>query len=192
MVVDFAVHSPDKEDGGISNPHFHVMCPIRPLDEHGRWGNKQRREYVLDDGERVLMSGQLCVQRRPHDRLGKPETLEAWRRHGLRCATPSLLQRAWTAASTTAALPVRAWSRSHPARRSHRPGNGGQGYPHRQGRSQPLDQKTNAMLREAKQKIAALIGWMKDVKAERQAPDAHAERSAGAALRQSQQGRIQQ
>ena len=49
MVVDFAVHSPDKEDGGISNPHFHVMCPIRPLDEHGRWGNKQRREYVLDE-----------------------------------------------------------------------------------------------------------------------------------------------
>ena len=24
MVVDFAVHSPDKGDGGISNPHFHV------------------------------------------------------------------------------------------------------------------------------------------------------------------------
>ena len=47
MVVDFAVHSPDKEDGGISNPHFHVMCPIRPLDEHGRWGNKQR-ETPLD------------------------------------------------------------------------------------------------------------------------------------------------
>ena len=22
MVVDFAVHSPDKEDGGIANPHF--------------------------------------------------------------------------------------------------------------------------------------------------------------------------
>ena len=55
MVVDFAVHSPDKEDVGISNPHFHVMCPIRPLDEHGKWGNKQRREYVLDEhGERVL------------------------------------------------------------------------------------------------------------------------------------------
>jgi len=54
MVVDFAVHSPDKEDGGISNPHFHVMCPIHPLDEHGRWGNKQRREYLLDEhGERI-------------------------------------------------------------------------------------------------------------------------------------------
>ena len=54
MVVDFAVHSPDKEDSGISNPHFHVMCPIRPLDEHGRWGNKQRREYLLNEnGERI-------------------------------------------------------------------------------------------------------------------------------------------
>ena len=50
MVVDFAVHSPDKEDVGISNPHFHVMCPIRPLDEHGRWGNKQRREYEHTQG----------------------------------------------------------------------------------------------------------------------------------------------
>ena len=31
MVVDFAVHRPDKEDGGIPNPHFHVLCPIRPI-----------------------------------------------------------------------------------------------------------------------------------------------------------------
>ena len=49
MVVDFAIHSPDKEDGGISNPHFHVMCPIRPIEQDGKWGNKQRREYVLDE-----------------------------------------------------------------------------------------------------------------------------------------------
>lgn len=40
MIVDFAIHQPDKEDGGISNPHFHVICPIRPLDEHGRWGQQ--------------------------------------------------------------------------------------------------------------------------------------------------------
>ena len=37
---------PDKEDGGISNPHFHVLCPIRPLLLDGKWGNKQRREYT--------------------------------------------------------------------------------------------------------------------------------------------------
>lgn len=54
MVVDFAVHSPDKEDGGIQNPHFHVMCPIRPILPNGKWGNKQRREYLLDeDGNRI-------------------------------------------------------------------------------------------------------------------------------------------
>ena len=43
MVVDFSVHAPDKGDGGITNPHFHVMCPIRPLLTDGKWGSKQRR-----------------------------------------------------------------------------------------------------------------------------------------------------
>ena len=34
MVVDFAVHQPDREDGGIPNPHFHVLCPIRPIEQN--------------------------------------------------------------------------------------------------------------------------------------------------------------
>ncbi len=48
MVVDFAVHEPEKE-GGINNPHFHFhfLCPIRPIEQNGKWGLKQRREYVL-------------------------------------------------------------------------------------------------------------------------------------------------
>ena len=33
MVVDFAVHQPDREDGCIPNPHFHVLCPIRPIEQ---------------------------------------------------------------------------------------------------------------------------------------------------------------
>lgn len=44
MIADFAVHQPDKEHG-IPNPHFHVMCPIRPLNLDGTWGAKQRRVY---------------------------------------------------------------------------------------------------------------------------------------------------
>ena len=28
MVVDFAIHSPDKEGGGIQNPHFHVISVL--------------------------------------------------------------------------------------------------------------------------------------------------------------------
>ena len=81
MVVDFAVHSPDKEDGGISNPHFHVMCPIRPLDEHGRWGNKQRREYLLDEhGERIRdETGNYVFNAVPTTDWGSPDTLEHWR-----------------------------------------------------------------------------------------------------------------
>ena len=81
MVVDFAVHSPDKEDGGISNPHFHVMCPIRPLDKHGRWGNKQRREYLLDEhGERIRdEAGNYVFNAVPTTDWGSPDTLEHWR-----------------------------------------------------------------------------------------------------------------
>ena len=54
MVVDFAVHQPDREDGGIPNPHFHVLCPIRPIEQNGKWGCKQHRVYELDeDGNRI-------------------------------------------------------------------------------------------------------------------------------------------
>ena len=31
MIADLAFHSPEKEDGGIPNPHFHVMTTMRPL-----------------------------------------------------------------------------------------------------------------------------------------------------------------
>ena len=111
MVVDFAVHAPDKEDGGISNPHFHVMCPIRPLDEHGRWGNKQRRKYLLDEhGERIRdEAGKLCIQRCADYRLGQSRHLGALAgRHGLICAIRSLRKRNWIAGSTTAAMSDRA------------------------------------------------------------------------------------
>ena len=81
MVVDFAVHQPDKEDGGISNPHFHVMCPIRPIELNGRWGNNQRREYMLDEHvKRVLdEAGNYVFNAVSTTDWGKPETLEAWR-----------------------------------------------------------------------------------------------------------------
>jgi len=55
MIADFAIHQPDKEDGGIPNPHFHVLCPIRPIEPDGKWGCKQRRRYRLDeDGNRIM------------------------------------------------------------------------------------------------------------------------------------------
>ena len=81
MIVDFAVHQPDKEDDGISNPHFHVMCPIRPLEANGRWGSKQKREYLLDaQGERIRdEAGNYVFNAVPTTDWGSPETLELWR-----------------------------------------------------------------------------------------------------------------
>ena len=81
MICDFAVHQPDRK-GGIQNPHFHVLCPMRPLDENGRWGAKQRREYVLDEhGERLRdKSGEYVFNAIPTTDWGSPETLEHWRK----------------------------------------------------------------------------------------------------------------
>lgn len=80
MIADLAVHMPDKE-GGIENPHFHVMCPIRPLNPDGTWGTKQRREYLFhDDGTPVLDdAGHQKFNAVPTTDWGRAETLEEWR-----------------------------------------------------------------------------------------------------------------
>ncbi|CBK73134.1 MobA/MobL family [Butyrivibrio fibrisolvens 16/4] len=49
MIVDLAIHNPDKGNNGIPNPHFHVLAPIRPLNKDGLWGEKQHREYLYDE-----------------------------------------------------------------------------------------------------------------------------------------------
>ena len=169
MVVDFAVHSPDKEDVGIFNPHFHVMCPIRPLDEHGRWGNKQRREYVLDEhGERVLdEAGNYVFNAVPTTDWGKPETLEAWRQ-----AWAEMCNAKFAEKGLDCRIDHRSFARQGveqiptqhegPTVRAME----AKGIRTDKGNLNRFIWKTNALLREAKEKIAALIGWLKDVKAE--------------------------
>jgi ATP-dependent exoDNAse (exonuclease V) alpha subunit len=80
MIVDFAIHDPDKK-GGIPNPHVHFLCPIRPLKENGEWDAKQHREYVLDEhGERIKdKAGRDVFNAVPTTDWGRPETLEHWR-----------------------------------------------------------------------------------------------------------------
>lgn len=106
MIADFAVHQPDKA-GGIETPHFHVLCPIRPLDPDGTWGAKQRRVY-REDGKFDAVST---------TDWGKPETLEEWRGHGQSCATRSLRKRNWSAASTTVHTRNRALTKPQPSMR---------------------------------------------------------------------------
>ena len=81
MIVDYAIHEKDAGEDGIQNPHFHVLCPIRPLNPDGSWGNKQRREYILDEhGNRIPDGrGDYEFKAVPTTDWGSPERLEAWR-----------------------------------------------------------------------------------------------------------------
>ena len=43
MCADVCLH-----DTGGGNPHAHIMLTMRPFDECGEWGAKQKKEYILD------------------------------------------------------------------------------------------------------------------------------------------------
>lgn len=173
MVVDFAVHAPDKETGGISNPHFHVMCPVRPIEPDGKWGNKQRREYVLDEhGERILdRAGDYVFNAVPTTDWGKPEMLEAWRQAWAKMCNAKFAEK-----NLECRIDHRSFAR-HGVEQIPTQHEGptvrameAKGIRTDKGDLNRFIRKTNALLREAKEKIAALIGWLKDVKAELDKP----------------------
>ena len=173
MVVDFAVHMPDKEDGGISNPHFHVMCPIRPIEPNGKWGNKQRREYVLDeDGNRIPDgTGDYVFNAVPTTDWGSPETLEHWRQTWAELCNAKFAEKE---------LPCRIDHRSYerqgvdllptvhegPTVRAmeHK------GITTEKGEFNRWVKGTNAAIRDIRKKIAALAEWLKEVKSELSKP----------------------
>ncbi|MBO6310631.1 MAG: MobA/MobL family protein [Oribacterium sp.] len=82
MICDIAIHAPGKHGDDIKNPHFHVLSPIRPYLKEGRWGEKQHREYTLDEnGDRVRdEKGKYVFNSIPTTDWGSPETLEHWRK----------------------------------------------------------------------------------------------------------------
>lgn len=43
MCVDLCIH-----DKGEGNPHAHILLTMRPLNLDGSWGDKQKKEYLLD------------------------------------------------------------------------------------------------------------------------------------------------
>jgi len=83
MIVDLAVHEgKSKNEDEPDNPHFHVLAPIRPFTEKGSWGNKQKREYVLDeDGNRIKdAKGKDIFNAVSTTGWNDPELLKEWRR----------------------------------------------------------------------------------------------------------------
>ena len=45
MCADVCIHNPNREQKNI---HAHIMLTMRPFNENGTWGDKQRKEYLLD------------------------------------------------------------------------------------------------------------------------------------------------
>ncbi|WP_058990675.1 MobQ family relaxase [Anaerococcus rubeinfantis] len=61
MIVDLAIHDESRE--GNQNIHAHIMTIVRPINEDGIWGQKSKKEYILDEkGEKIL------------NKNGKPKT----------------------------------------------------------------------------------------------------------------------
>ena len=61
MIVDLAIHDESRE--GNRNIHAHIMTIVRPINEDGTWGQKSKKEYILDEkGEKIL------------NKNGKPKT----------------------------------------------------------------------------------------------------------------------
>ena len=205
MTADFAVHQPDKEDGGISNPHFHVLCPIRPLKADGTWDAKQHREYVLDtDGNRVKDdAGNDIFNAVPTTDWGRPETLEAWR-----TAWAELCNAKFVEKDLECRIDNRGFVRQGleqiptvhegPAVRQME----AKGIRTEKGELNRWIKATNALIRDAKQKIAALFNWLKEAKAELSKPQQpnlaellgsyYTGRSAGAWSNKAKVGNIKQ
>ena len=94
MVCDWAMHEPDKK-GGMPNPHIHVLVPIRPLKENGEWGEKQHREYKLDEnGNRMRdKNGKYIFNAVPTTDWGRPETLDTWRKNWADAVNAKFMER---------------------------------------------------------------------------------------------------
>ena len=173
MVVDFAVHVPDTEPGGISNPHFHVMAPIRPIEANGKWGMKQRRVYELDeDGNRLLdADGNYIFNAVPTTDWGSPETLEYWREQWAALCNSKFEEK-----GNGERIDHRSYERQGidllptihegPAVRQME----AKGIRTDKGEFNRWIKATNAFVREIKKKIAALLTWIMEAKAELSQP----------------------
>ena len=90
MCVDFAIHN--KNDG---NPHAHIMLTLRGIDENGKWLQKSRKVYDLDEnGERIkLPSGNWKSHKENVVDWNDQQYAEIWR-HGWETVTNEYLERA--------------------------------------------------------------------------------------------------
>ena len=169
MVVDFAIHVPDTQPGGISNPHFHVMSPIRPIDPNGKWGCKQHRVYELDeDGNRLQdPDGNYIFNAVPTTDWGAPETLEYWREQwaamcNAKFEEKGIGERIDHRSYERQGIDLLPTIHEGPAVRQME----AKGIRTDKGEFNRWVKATNALVQGIRKKIAALLDWLKDAKEE--------------------------
>ena len=175
MTVDVAFHEKETEEGGTSNPHFHFLCPIRPMNPDGTWGFKQHRVYRLDeDGNRIRdQNGKFLFDAVSTTDWGNPETLEQWRKAWADVCNAKFAEKG---------LDVRIDHRSY-----ERQGLDLLPTVHEGAAVRAMEKKgirtekgefnrwikaTNAVIRDIRGKIAVLLDWIKEAKAELEKPKA--------------------
>ena len=168
MCADFNIH-----DTGSGNPHAHILLTMRPMDAQGKWLPKSRKEYVLDEnGEKIrLSSGNFKTRKVDLVDWNSQENAEVWRKAWADLANEFLEQN-----DRPERIDHRSYERQSveeiptqhegPTVRAME----AKGIRTDKGDLNRWIRKTNAMLREAKQKIAALIDWLKELKAELSKP----------------------
>ena len=160
MIADLAIHQPDRE-GGIENPHVHVLCPIRPLNPDSSWGAKQRRVYRKDGKFDAV----------PTTDWGKPEALEVWRKAWAELCNAKFKDKG---------LECRIDHRSYEKQGIDQAPTVHEGVAVRQmeARGMTTDKgernrwirSANVMLRALREKIKALTGWLEELRAELDKP----------------------
>ena len=168
MCADFAIH-----DKGTGNPHVHIMLTVRPLKENGAWGAKCRKAYDLDENGQRIPDGKGGWKNHREDTTDWNDkgNVEIWR-----AAWAAYTNRALESAGRPERIDHRSYKRQGIDKiPSVHLGPAASQMEKRGIRTDKGDfnrwvRKTNAMLREAKNKIASLLEWLKAVKEELSKP----------------------
>lgn len=176
MTVDYAIHDPDRDPGGIPNPHVHVMAPIRPINPDGTWGNKQMKVELTDEhGEPIWdeKHHRNKFQAVPTTDWGSPETLEQWRQNWCQLVNTKFEEK-----SLTDRLDWRSYERQGVdmlAQVHEGPAVSAmekKGIATEKGDYNRWVRATNALLKSIRTKLSELVGWIKEAKAELHKPQA--------------------
>lgn len=193
MIADLAVHAPDRPAGSStfeapdhpeqpdthsetrqSNPHFHVLTTMRPLNADGTFAAKQHREYVLDEhGNRIRDGDGKYVFNAVHTTdWHAPETLEAWR-----AAWCDLVNRRFEEKNIPCRIDHRSYARQgiDQIPTVHEGPNvrkmEAKGIRTEKGELNRWIKATNQLIRDLRKKIAALIDWMDEIREELSKPE---------------------